>query len=341
MARWRRVAMWTVVGLVGLLAVAITATIGWRPFIGPAARPLTDRTFASTPERLARGQYMFTAANGCPVCHSEWDRSIDGHPVKAGGEGSGRVWTDEGLPWLTAPNITPDKETGAGTWTDDMLARAIREGIGHDGRTLFPVMPYQRYAAMSDEDLASLVVYLRTLPAIRNPLPKTVIPFPPGPLINSVPQPITAPVPAPDMSTPEKKGAYLVRMAVCEECHTPSDPQGNRLPGLDFAGGFPLLDGARTVTSVNITPDPSGIPYYDEALFLSTMRTGRVIARELDDMMPWATYRNMTDDDLKAMFAYLRTLTPVKHTVDNSLPSTACPVCNSSHGGGDKNQKAP
>lgn len=339
MARWGRIGLWALLGVVSVLAVAITATIGWRPFIGPAARPLTDRTFQSTPERLARGRYMFNHANGCVACHSEWDRTLDGHPAKAGGEGAGKTWAAEGLPWLTVPNITPDKETGAGTWTDDMLARAIREGIGHDGRTLFPVMPYLRFAAMPDEDLASVIVYLRSLPPVRNPLPPTVIPFPPGPLINNVPQPIVAPVPEPDMSTPEKRGAHLVRMAVCEDCHTPSDAQGMPLPGLDFAGGFALPDSVagHTVTSSNITQDASGIPYYDEALFLQVMRTGKVIARDVDDMMPWATYRGMTDDDLKAIYAYLKTVKPVKHTVDNSLPPTACPVCKGTHGGGDRN----
>ncbi len=340
MARSNRRMIWGgVAGIVVLLVVAITATVGWRPIVGPAARPLTERTFERTPARVARGEYLFTAGAVCIGCHSEWDRSLDGHPAKVGLEGAGRTWADEGMPWLTAPNLTPDPETGAGRWTDDMLARAIREGIGHDGRALFPVMPYGQFAAMSDEDVASVVVYLRTLPPVRNPLPKTVIPFPPGPLINSVPKPITEPVPEPDRSTPERAGAYLVRMAVCAECHTPADDRGNRLAGLDFAGGFSLPDSVagHTVTSVNITPDPSGIPYYDEGLFIQAMRTGRVVARELDDMMPWAAYRHLTDDDLKAMFAYLKTLPPVKHRVDNSVPPTTCRICGTSHGGGDTN----
>ena len=62
------------------------------------------------------------------------------------------------------PNITPDKETGAGNWTDDQLARAIREGIGYDGRALFPFMPYENFRYLSDEDLASVIVYLRSIP---------------------------------------------------------------------------------------------------------------------------------------------------------------------------------
>lgn len=337
MARWRRVAMWSVLSVVVLLLVAITATIGWRPFIGPKARPLTDRKFESTPARLERGQYIFNTRNACVGCHSEWDRSQDGHPPRTDRVGAGKTLADEAMPWLTAPNLTADAETGAGTWTDDMLARAIREGIGHDGRALFPMMPYGLFKDMSDEDLASLIVYIRTLPPVRNPLPKTAIPFPPGPLINAVPQPVTAPVPEPDKSQPVRYGEYLVKMAVCSDCHSPMDEQGNKLPGLDFAGGMALPDGGKTVFSRNITQDASGIPYYDEALFLSTMKTGKVIARDLDDMMPWAVYRNLKDEDLKAMWAYIRTLKPVKHTVDNALPPTACAICKQSHGGGDQN----
>lgn len=342
MAKWQKVTGWSVVTMLAMLAAAITMTIGWRPFIGPATRPLTDRKFEPTAERLERGRYLFTAVTPCALCHSEWDRSLDGHPPKADLLMAGRNWADEELPWLTAPNITPDKDTGAGTWTDDMLARSIREGIGHDGRALFPVMPYQKFNAMSDEDLASIIAYARSLPAIRRELPKTRIPFPPGPLINALPQPVTASVPAPDTSTPVKRGQYLVRIAACADCHTPQDDQGNPLRGMDFAGGFPLPDtvAGHTVTSANLTQDPSGIPYYDEALFLRVIREGKVIARELDDMMPWAFYRNMSDDDLKAIFAYLKSVKPVKHTVDNSLPPTHCAVCNGTHGGGERNVKA-
>jgi hypothetical protein len=73
---------------------------------------------------------------------------------------------------VIALNLTPDPETGAGTWSDDRFARAIREGIGHDESTLFPLMPYEVYRAMSDEDLASIVVYLRSLPPFAVPFPR-------------------------------------------------------------------------------------------------------------------------------------------------------------------------
>ena len=87
---------------------------------------------------------------------------------------------------------------------------------------------------------------------------------------------------------------------------------------MDFAGGFPFTGPWGTVASANITPDSSGIPYYDESLFLNVMRTGQVGARELSPIMPVMVYKNLTDDDLKAIFAFLRTTKPVKHRVDNS-----------------------
>ena len=136
------------------------------------------------------------------------------------------------------------------------------EGIGHDGRTLFPIMPYERFRNMTDEDLASIIVYLRTLPAVSNPLPKSDVPFPVKYLINGVPEPVEGPVAA-DLSTPEKRGRYDVEvLAVCGDCHTAMDAQGNRVPGMEYAGGTALPFGDRKVVySANITPSVNGIPH--------------------------------------------------------------------------------
>jgi mono/diheme cytochrome c family protein len=333
MARWAKRLGIALVVLAAVLVGAISATVGFRPFLGPRARALTERRFESTPERLARGRYMVESVTGCVYCHSDLDWKARGYPVKAGTSGSGRSWADEGIPFLTAPNITSDSETGGGHWSDDMYARAIREGIGHDGRALFPIMPYQNYRSMSDEDLASVIVYIRSLPPVKKALPRSQIPFPLNRLINSVPQPLDAPVEAP---APAKRGEYLVTMSSCFDCHTPQD-KGQPVPGLAFAGGFVFTSPSGQVASVNITPDATGIPYYDEALFLEMMRTGRVKAREIHDQMPWIFYGTQSDDDLKAMFAYLKTLPPARHTVDNALPPTLCPRCGQRHGGGERN----
>ena len=322
--------------LVVLIAVLITVTIGWRPILGPKRRSLSDRHFESSPARLARGKYLVDAVTGCVGCHSPADLKARGTPPLEGKLGAGMVWPDPQLPWLVAPNITPDKETGAGNWSDDVLARAIREGIGHDDRALFPVMPYPNFRSMSDEDLASVIVYIRSLPPVRNELPKTKMPFPLNLLNNSMPEPINGPVPQPDQSTPIARGTYLVKMGSCADCHTPQE-KGKPLQGLDFAGGA-IFDGPMgRVASANITPDASGISYFDENLFLHSMREGKVGARQLNPAMPWVFYGKMTDDDLKSIFAFLRTLKPVNHRVDNTEAATICKVCRQKHGLGDKN----
>lgn len=324
-------------GISLLAAIVVPLAIGIRPIIGARSRPLTDRRFEPTPARLARGRYLVTAVSGCFFCHGEVDWSASGFPVKAGTEGGGRVWDREGLPFLTVPNITSDRETGAGAWTDDMLARAIREGIGHDGRTLFPVMPYTQYHSMSDEDVASIVVYLRTVPALKRTLPPTKVPFPVSRFIHAVPQPLTAPVPEPDRRNHLQYGNYLTRLAACRDCHTPADARNQPIPALEFSGGFVLVGPYGQVASRNITSAPSGIPYYDADLFIEVMRTGSVKARKVHDAMPWRVYRQQTDGDLRAMFAFLQTVAPVPHRVDNTLPATRCAVCGGMHGGGDQN----
>ena len=325
------------VTLAVLLPLAITLTIGWRPFLGPRARPLTQRTFERTPQRLERGRYIATALSGCSYCHSPHDWAAPGTPLNPGMEGAGEIEPYADLPGrVVAPNLTPDPETGAGRWTDDQFARAIREGVGHDGRTLFPLMPYARYHQMSDEDVASAVVYLRSLPAVRNPLPKTEIIFPVKYLIRNAPQPLTSPVAQPASPDPVQRGAYLVNLAGCVDCHT-AQVKGENVPGMEFAGGFPFPGPWGDVASANITPHASGISYYDEALFVEVMRTGQVKARKLNSVMPISFYKNLTDDDLKAMFAYLRTVKPVKHRVDNSQPPTECKLCKQKHGAGAEN----
>jgi Cytochrome c len=323
--------------LVVLLVIAITFTIGWRPFIGPRARALTSRTFERTPERLARGEYL-VKTRACFACHSQHNWSAEGMARVPGTEGSGDIMPFLDLPGrVVASNLTPDPETGAGNWTDDQFARAIREGIGHDGRALFPMMPYLLFQKMSDEDLASIIVYLRSIPAVRHKLPKTEIIFPVKYLIRNAPRPVTKPVMAPDPGNRVKWGEYLATMSWCIECHTPMN-KGQAVKGMDFAGGFPIeWPGGKSVASANITPDPSGISYYDEDLFIKAIRTGKVGARQLNPVMPYAFYRNYSDDDLKAIFAYLRTLKPIKHRVDNTLPPTQCRVCGLKHGGGDQN----
>jgi len=334
-----RIGLIVLVVLIVVVGVGAVKVLGPRAFLGPRSRPLTSRTFEPTPARLQRGQYLANSI-GCLYCHSPHDWSKREEPVLAGMLGAGQELPYSDLPGkVYAPNLTPDKETGAGNWSDDMLARAIREGIGNDGRALFGIMPFAHYRSMPDEDLASIIVYLRSLPPVKNPLPQTSIIFPVKYIMRNDPQPVTSPVPEPDVSDPVKRGKFLVNLIGCSDCHTPVDAHHVPIPGLEFSGGQVLRTPSSMAASANLTPDPSGIPYYDDAMFITAMRTGTVGARELNNIMPWSALRNMTDQDLAGMLAYLKTLKPIAHRVDNKEPPSLCPLDGAMHGGGNQNRK--
>ncbi|HUA17078.1 MAG TPA: hypothetical protein VMG31_17415 [Verrucomicrobiae bacterium] len=300
-----------------------------------------------TPERLARGKYLVEGLVQCPLCHSDYDFTRrPARPVE-GMKGGGHVFSKEevGLPEgnvVVAPNITPDPDYGAGTWKDSDFVRALRQGIGHDGRTLYPLMPYQYFRSLSDEDLASVIVYERSLAPVHVPRPKTVLSDDMKKLFQ--PLPPVEQVSEPDRSDRVAYGKYLVTVGHCDGCHTPTDERGNPLPDMFLAGGAPLVGAwgpdpnkIITVASLNLTPDPSGISYFDEKMFINVIRTGSVEARPLANIMPWAYFRNLTDDDLKAIFAYLRTVKPVQHRVDNTEAPRFCKLCRTKHGFGDRN----
>ena len=176
------------------------------------------------------------------------------------------------------------------------------------------MMPYQNFRRLPDEDLAAVIVYLRSLPPVRNSLPESKVNFPVNYLIRSIPEPLTAPVAPPDLSTPEKRGEYLAALASCADCHTPME-RGRPDETKAFAGGNRMKGPWGDLVSANITPDKTGISYYNEKLFIEAMRTGKVMDRPLNPIMPWGYYRNMSDEDLKAIWAYLRTVKPVENRV--------------------------
>lgn len=211
-----------------------------------------------------------------------------------------------------------------------------------NGRALFPIMPYMNFRNLTDEDLASIVVYLRTIPPVRNPLPVTTLVFPLNLIVKTIPQPLTSHAAPAPMTTPEARGEYLVKTVIgCQDCHTPADSQGKPLAGLEFGGGFQLYDPAMKthVFSKNITSDPSGIAHYDEAMFKQTLRSGRTAGGLLNHVMPFENLKNLTDDDLHDIYSYIKSLRPVQHRVSNTDPPARCPVCGQTHGLGDLNVK--
>jgi mono/diheme cytochrome c family protein len=294
-----------------------------------------EALIASTivPNGLEQGKYLVESVTICFECHSERDFSKPGWPIPPGRVGSGRVLWGEGSPnQVIAPNITPDVATGIGQWSDEEIVRAIKEGIGKNGRLLNPEMPSRYFHSLGDDEVHSIVLYLRSIPAVRNQLPE-MAKYTPGKHPPTIAMDSIRLTKSSNMVT---RGAHLVRLAGCETCHTPSNGEGF-IRGLDFAGGKVFRHGDRAAASSNLTPDPSGISYYDEELFLKVVKTGRVGARPIFSAMPWHFYRNLTDADLEAIFAYLQALPPVKHHVDNAEPPTQCAKCGGLHGFGDRN----
>jgi mono/diheme cytochrome c family protein len=312
--RWpRRIAL----GLATFVALAgaAAAVLELRP---PRMRPIdASKRFEPTPARLARGQYIVEAEAHCLHCHSERDWKTHGAPVRPGMLGAGWdvPWADNHMPGpVFAPNLTPDRETGIGAISDDALARAIREGVSHDGRALF-MMPWQNYRDLSDEDTAAVVAYLRSLPPVKKARGTTAIAAPVRWFIKAAPAPLTAPVTTPVASEKLARGRQLAEIGQCQSCHTPVDARHQPLPGMAFSGGQPfVIDGVRYLSS-NITPDASGISYYSEELFIRTMRTGNVGGRRLAPIMPWADIAKLSDQDLQALWAFLQTVPPVAHEV--------------------------
>jgi mono/diheme cytochrome c family protein len=320
--------------LLPLLLVSLAAVpVVWAAEPGyPRARPLTDRTFKPSPARIERGQYLAEHLLQCFVCHSERDWDAPGAPPVAGRKGAGVVMSERGDRRVVAPNITPDVETGAGSWTDDMLARAIREGIGHDGRALYWGMWYQSFAALSDEDLAAVVVYLRTLPPVRNALPPTVLPDEERAANAMSPRPITEPVRGPPAGDTKALGRYLLGIADCAGCHTAWEAPRN--PGL-FGGGNDVGRGSRSAFSANLTRHDSGAGYPKET-FISVMQTGK--GGSLNPIMPWTAFSGLTDDDLGAMYDALGDVYPVAHYVGNVGEPRHCAVCGQEHPFGEHNR---
>ena len=162
-------------------------------------RPLTDVKYERTATRLKQGEYLANGILMCFTCHSPRNWDVPGGPLIDERKGSGgTIVNQDSSSLIIAPNITPDKETGAGTWTDDMIARAIREGVGHDGRALSWQMPYVVFKNLADEDLAAVIVYLRSLPAVHNVVQHTKIPAAERSQTEKILKPITEPIPTPD-----------------------------------------------------------------------------------------------------------------------------------------------
>jgi mono/diheme cytochrome c family protein len=275
---------------------------------------------------LARGKYLAVNVAGCIDCHSQRDFTKYSGPVVPGTEGMGGFVFDEkiGLPGkLYAKNITPDPETGIGTWTDDEILRALTQGINKNGDTLFPLMPYPHLNAAAKDDLMAIIAYIKTLKPIRNAVPARQLMMPiamayPGPML----KPSVDSNQRPSASDQVAYGAYMANLADCGTCHSPLTQQGPDMSRM-YAGGYRFDLGSFVVNSANITPDSAtGIGTWTEDQFMSKFTPYReeknynfAVGKE-NTIMPVSLYAGMTDADLKAIYAYLRTVQPISNKVE-------------------------
>jgi mono/diheme cytochrome c family protein len=317
----------TLISVVLAVILIPSAALAWLYLRKPATAPPSAIKVAMTPERIARGKYLFEQVCDCGGCHSQRDFTHFGGPTVEGRTGAGNVLSAflEGLPGtVVAANITSDPDTGIGLWSDGEKIRAIREGIDKHGRVLFPMMPYAGYRKMSDEDVQALVAYLNTLPPVKNLLVDTLLNFPVDLMIKGVPQPVGA-VPPPNRSDRLAYGRYLVNIAGCGDCHTPLK-RGQPVEEQAFAGGRVFAANVGTVVSANITPDTeTGIGKWSEEFFLKKfydykdyVKHGppQIQSPKSFTLMPWLNFSQLPPEDLGAIYTYLKTLKPVHKAVE-------------------------
>jgi len=254
---------------------------------------------------LARGTYLMDSIVACANCHIQRDK---GKPLFERGLSGGMLFDEEPFKAYAA-NITPDRETGIGSWTDAQLIKAIREGIRPDGSVIGPPMPIMFYRGMSDDDVKAIVAYLRAQPPVKNAVPKSEyrIKLPPnyGPAIKKQ-------VLAPAGKDTLKYGAYLAGpLGHCLDCHT---PWVKGIPNMRQvgAGGNPFKGPWGVSVSRNLTPHESGLKGWSDAEIARAIREGvRKDGSPLKPPMAYGWYKNIDEHDMQALIGYLRSLKPL------------------------------
>ena len=261
----------------------------------------TALAHAETP--IERGEYLVRGPAGCGNCHT---------PMGPNGflteqELGGRLVEDIEAFTAYAPNITPGGRVAQ--WSDAELKKAIREGLRPDGSVIGPPMPFSMYRGLADADLDAIVAFLRTVPAVDNSTPPSEyrIPLPPayGPPVESVT--------APERGPTAEYGAYLAGpVSHCMECHTPMGPQGPMLDSALGQGGFEFHGPWGVSVSSNLTSHEEGLKGYSDDEIKTMITKGvRPDGSQMFPPMPYPFLAKMTEDDLSAVVAYLRTLPPL------------------------------
>ncbi len=300
-----------------LAGSGVTYLMVAKPDVGPAPEITVD----ITPERIERGRYLANHVNLCMDCHAqrEWDK-FAGPPAEGTMGGGGEHFNHEfGFPGdIVSRNITP---YGLKDWTDGEIYRAITSGVSRDGSPLFPVMPYYHYGQMDQEDVYSLIAYIRNLEPVEKENQATTLDFPLNLVVRTMPKPANHQT-IPNRDDVVAYGGYMVNAAGCYDCHTKQEK--GEFIGEPYAGGMEFqLGNGRLLRSPNITPDKeTGIGNLTETDFLNKFRAYRdsfvaqpIGPTDYQTVMPWIMYAGMKDDDLKAIYAYLNSLKPVNNPI--------------------------
>jgi mono/diheme cytochrome c family protein len=275
--------------------IVVVLTAAWVGFVS-----FSNASVAGDPV-LERGAYLMNAVAACGNCHTPFGPQGPDMSQQL----AGRLLEDNQLWTVYASNITPDVATGIGGWSDAALIRAIREGVRPDGSVIGPPMPIGLYRGLSDADVAALVAYMRSLPAVRSETPASVyrVPVPPswGPPVGTV----TAPNPADRVAY----GGYLAGpVAHCIECHF--TPGATGAPDIENAlggGGMAFQGPWGESVAPNLTP--LGLGDWTDAEIARAVRQG--VAKDGRPLLPpmgYGFYAQMSDDDMAAIIAYLRSL---------------------------------
>ncbi len=262
---------------------------------------------------VKRGAYLVNGPMACANCHTPRnpDFSLKQDMPFAGGF----HLVDPAFDAYSA-NITPDKETGIGNWTDEQIIKAIREGVDDKGHVIFPPMPVPTYNNLSDDDVKAVVAYLHTLKAIHNEVPESKW---------NIPQQAMPPakgLPAPPTTDKVAYGRYIVTAeAHCFECHTPLGANGQPDMSKLGAGGMAItLAPGMVVATANITSDPeTGIGKWSDADIKKALTEGVTpTGGHISPPMPFPWFKNLTPEDLDAVVAFVRTIPPIVNKVERT-----------------------
>jgi mono/diheme cytochrome c family protein len=269
-----------------------------------AAIAVAGSALAQTP--VERGSYLVNGILTCGNCHTPrgpggvWDisKQLSGRP---------RTW-DEATFKVDAANITPDPETGLGKWSDADIKRSLLTGVRPNGTQIAPIMPYGFYKVFTPADVDAVVAYLKSVPAVRNAVEPPVykaamhVDTPPG---------ADKAMSEADIADPIKRGFYLVTIGHCMECHTPLVDDVHDYAQLG-KGGQPFPGPWGVAVSRNITSHPTaGLGAWSGAEIKAAITQGvRKDGTKLNPPMAFLRYATMTDQDLSAIVAYLRTVPP-------------------------------